>query len=604
MSYAVTLRGGRLALGAAASFSATLNVATRFSSSVASGKTPDPLPACELVFSDPGARKCCAAVKLTGASIEKKAKDIAACGSKATADALVPCKDVADTGIGYVDDAIVECCEWVKRSDGSLEEKAKGVGECVAKGIARGAGASVGAAVGVALCAATGVGATVSYFCGMAGGIIGGAIGGFLYDLISGYSAGQLGAGLVAGALCGVVSGGALALACGIAAAELVGWLSDTVGPVLEGIFNPSAAKDREMAARAAYHEAIEANQLTCFAATERYRRAWGLGIHSLKELYLKAFKTTAWQEQAKKLLGFGFTYSDLASALVKAGAPSQRYVGVAKGTRGCFPDPAWECANCGEIDYAYTGSRKPRSDSEKIIAGIVASAADSTEKMASIRAAIWSDDVVAAWTIDRKPPPWSDICPFSLERFYLEERTKALGAKPTRQQVTAWERKVAPILGQLAEVGFALFQQALTIVSAQITTVAASLKKQELLAAAEKSSRDQLAARIAKAASNAEIAAELARTGTAAEAKRAVVRAMQQCDIAEAAYKRLSYEQYTATATTPVTQLKAAAASLKRARAARDNAPRFAAQTARKRLLLGAAVGAGAIGAAYYFTR
>ncbi len=577
MSYALTLRGGRLTLGAAASFSATLSVAAKTSASVASGKTPDTLPACDLVFSDPGARKCCAQVKLSGASVEKQAKDIAACGAKATADALVPCKDLADTGIGYVDDAIVECCEWVKQSNGTLEEKAKGVGECVAKGIARGAGAAVGAAVGAALCAATGVGATVAYFCGMAGGIIGGVIGGFLYDLISGYSVGQLGAGLVAGALCGVISGGALALVCGIAAAELVGWLTDIVGPVLEGIFNPSAAKDRELAARKAYHDAIEANYESCADATQRYRRHWGLGIHSLKELYLKAFKTAALQAQAEKLLGYGFTYSDLAGALTKAGAGSQRYTGVAKGQRGCYPDASWECANCGDIEYVRTKAQ--------------------THELADA----W-DGVVAAWTIDKKPPAWSDICPFSLERFYVEERAKALGPKPSREQVVKWERKVAPVLGQIAAVGFASLQEALAIVSTQIATVAASLKKQELLEAAEKSSRDQLAARVAKAAATAEIAADAAKKGSAKEAGRAVVKARQQYDIAKATYNRLAYDQLTSTSVVP--QLKGASASLQRAKVARDNAPLFAARTARNRLLLGAAVGAGAVGAAYYFTR
>ena len=543
MSYALTLRHGRLTLGAETTFDFAAQVATKYTSNKTSAS--------------------------------------ASATAKPEPPKLPDCKDAAVTGNEYIDKTAVECCYSVKKRWGSsVSKQAEGLAECTARAASTAACVAAGAVT-------FGITTLVAPLCG--------DVGAFIAERVMGYDALQLGAGIVAGAICGVMTGGTAAIVCGIVAAELVGWLTDTVGPLISAILDPGAAKRRELAARAAYKKAIEANEKACREADEKYRLAWGMGIGSLKELYRKAFPTAALQAKAKKALGFGPTYDEIARAMGQSGAAAQPGIfSQNKGKKGCYGQhPDWECPGCEQFDYVKS-----------------AKYADPQWKGTP-----W-EGITAAWVVEGRKDPWSDVCPFSIEQFYLAERQKALGPSPKRDAVTAWEKKFAPTIAAVANQIYPAMVMAISVVGSKITSVAVALKQQELLESANTASREQLAARVASAASRAEVAADLAKKGTAKEAKLAIIKASQQYDIAAAAYQKLLFEHFggkptssgaaasQAIACQQDPNCKRATASLARARVAKTNAPLFAAQTARNRLLIGGAVGAAAIGAAYYFTR
>lgn len=557
----------------------------------ARGAAPAPtLPDCGSLPSF--ARDCCEKVKKTSGGFDQKAKAIKDCAIETVTDEakkLIPCKEARVTGVSYIDDAIVECCEEIKRgSGGTVGQKVKGIADCIGHNVARAGGAILGTAAAAAACAATGIGASIAVFCGMVGGALGGAVGGFIYDRVSGYSTTQIVGGLVAGAVCTAFTGIAGPF-CAMAAAELIGWLSDSVGPIIEGIFDPGAAKRRELAARAAYHHAIEANEKSSQQADEHYQIAWGLGVHALKELYRKAFPSAADLVKAKKILGFGPVYDDVARAMRSAGASAMELTFVSKGTRGCFADPAWECANCGDKDYIRT---KPASSSSDP----------------------W-DGIIAAWTVEGRPQ-WSNICPFSIYQFYLTEREKALGKNPSRDAVTAWEIKFAPSVKEMADQIYPAMVKAIANVATQITTAGVALKQQQVIQAAHTATRENMAVRIANAASRAEAAADAAKKGGKEEGKRSVQRANQQYDIAVTTYNKLLFDEFGgkptssgAAASQAIScardvSCRKAGAGVARAAVAKKNAPIFAAQAANHRLILGGVIAASVVGATYLAIR
>jgi hypothetical protein len=496
------------------------------------------------------------------------------------ASKLPDCKDAELTGNDYIDKTIVKCCEDVKRKWGlSFEDQVKGIIECGARGGA------------TATCMAAGV---VTYGITTVLAPLCGEVGAFVAKRVTGYSGVQLGAAITAAVACGAFTGGLLSPLCGIVAAELIGWLSDAVGPIIEGIFDPGAAKRRELAARDAYHKAIEANEKACEEADEKYRLAWGMGIGSLKELYRKAFPTAALQAKAKKVLGFGGSYDEIARAMAKSGAgTSANPFGQNKGKRGCYGDhPDWECPGCEQFDYVKS-----------------AKFADPRWKGTP-----W-DGIASSWVVEGRKDPWSDICPFSLHRFYLTERQKALGDKPKRDQVTAWEKKFVPTIAAIASQIYPAMVQAITAVGSKITSIAVALKQQELFEAAQNATREQLATRATRAASTAEAAADAALKGSAQEGKRAIVKTRQQYDIAVAAHDRLlgtfgekptssGAAASRAIACAQDRYCKMSGSAVTRAKAAMINAPLFARRASNRRLLIGAALVAGTTGAALVFTR
>jgi len=579
---------GALGINVSMSTSATTNVGGK------GGAAFPTLPDCGTLPSF--ALDCCEKVKKTGGTFDQKTKAIKDCAVKKATEELVPCDKAGVTGNETIDKAIVDCCEATKRGSGNYDQKAADIAKCVAKNTAKLYGAAVGTAAGAALCGATVVLAPAAPLCGLLGGVIGGAVGGFLYDRVSGYSTGQIVGGLVAGAICGVISGGTLAVLCGFAAAELIGWLTDTVGPAIEAIFDPGAAKRRELAARAAYHSAIEANEKACKQADEKYSLAWGLGVGSIKELYRKAFKTSVQKARSQPLLGFVDNYDSIARAMRAAGAASMQLVYTAKGTRGCWDeassdkwDPkmvtkyrAMECSNCANFDYIRTGP------------------ADSKDP--------WKG-VEASWLTDG-PGLWSDVCPFSVCTFYYAEREKALGKSPSRDAVTKWEKDFAPTIKAVAEQIYPSMQSAITQVATKITMAAVAMQQQDIIEAAHTATRAGMATRIAKAASVAESAADAAKKGNAEEGRRAVQRANQQYDIAAAAYKKLLTDEFGGynlagtTACLKDVNCKKADAALARAALAKKNAPIFAAQAAEKRLVIGCVIAASVAGATYLAVR
>jgi len=495
---------------------------------------------------------------------------------------LPDCSDAAVTGNTYVDKTFVECCIEVKKNwHLSAGDKAKALAECGARGAATGACVAAGVVT-------FGITTVLAPICG--------DIGAFIADRVMGYSATQIVGGIVAGAACAAVSAGIAAPLCAFVAAELIGWLSDAVGPLIEGIFDPGAARRRELAARAAYHQALEANETACQEADDRYRLAWGLGVHSLKELYTKAFPTAALQAEAAKHLGFGPDYDGVAKALRAAGAATHtRLFSGNKGQHGCYGGhPTWECPGCERFDYV----RDPA----------VAKASGSPWKGTA-----WQD-VVESWVAEGRKDGWSDVCPFSVYMFYLTARTQAPGDKPSRSEVTKWEKSFAPQIAQVAAGIYPAMVTAISSVATAITALGAALKQQELFKAADAASKEQLTARIARAASAAEAAADAALKGSAKEGRRAVQRASEQNEIAKSAFGLL-LTRYGSDSSEGARAARAAACaqdvyckrgtqSVARAQVATQNAALFFAKAQRKRLLIGSAIVASIAGGAYMLSK
>ncbi len=145
------------------------------------------------------------------------------------------CSDMRLTGNSTVDDQAEACCNNVKLKGRTASQITHDMGECATQASYTVAGAGACAAVGLVPLAST---------CGK----IGGFFGKWAFNRVWGYDTDQKVVFGVGTALCGAVTGGL----CGLAAAEVTRWLSDTFGPITDAVFNPSAKKDRELAARRA----------------------------------------------------------------------------------------------------------------------------------------------------------------------------------------------------------------------------------------------------------------------------------------------------------------------------------------------------------------
>lgn len=475
------------------------------------------------------------------------------------------CKDSRVTGIKYIDDSIEKCCLAIKSSDPVA--MADAAGECVTRGVSSAAGASGCLAAGAALGpitggASTAVGALMSPLCGK----VAGELGAFVYNRVAGYNAGQLLAGGIAGAACGVVSGGAAAGFCFFVAAELAGWISDTLGPVIEGIFDPGAANRREQAARAAVHQLMKKTREAREAFDEQYRLLWAESITSIKDTYKALFKTASAQATAKKILGFGPTYDEIAKAFVASGAT---------------PTPANWSVFAAFLDY------------QKRTGG------------------------PGCANLDRAPwDSYSAVCPFMAQYFYdtMEEAWVKSG-DTSRASRIAFEERTALQLDGLARSIWPNSVKAISDVVSRVAGVAIYIKQKEIAEQIAALDRAKLAIRASGAAAYAEDAAKRALRATSSqEAQRLVDRAKNKRDIAVAAYEMLldSYGKRTTAAETAVVALlcarddecKKAAAAAERAEGAAELAEKNATISAAKRYAIGAAIVAGIAGGVYYFTR
>jgi len=289
----------------------------------------------------------------------------------------------------------------------------------------------------------------------------------------------------------------------------------------------------------------------------------WFNGITSLKEFYKTTFTTADSLAQAKKILGFGPTYDEVARALHSAGAT--------------INPTGWWAERLKTARVSGYGCNK-----------IFDKADPKTGKFDA----------------------FSDVCPFSFQDYYghyLELATRA--GSLTRDQRNEFEQRMLVNMQALASQLYPTTSHAISVVLGKIAAAAIAIKQKQLLDEAK--SRAGLATKAAKAATQAEAAADAARKGSAAEGKRAVRRAKESLDIASAAYgvlldtfgARTSSGAAAAVASACALDkdCKKASAAVARAKQAHSAAVANAAAAARNRVLLGAAAMAGVAGVAYF---
>lgn len=462
---------------------------------------------------------------------------------KAAGEAFAKVAQWAGLEPGLIAKTIGECCQSFEHASGSTGDKAKAMAKCFAK-----AGAL---AAGAAACTATGAGAVVAGLCASVAAAIMGRL--LTYDTT------QVVVGVLAAAVCGLVTGGVAAPVCFFAAAELTAWLSDNVGPVLESIFHPSAAANREKARRKAEHElyfkTVDSVQKTQAVINEQ----WSASVNRIWELFDAAFPAN-YRAQAKTSLGFGGDYHSISLTLLNAGVPYTIY----------------PFTNAAGVQHTVDTYPLCEALGKKV---------------------------------NGTYGPLAPICPVDIVDIFYKG---TMGGKDTTQAL----KEVMPKIEKDVNAFFMVLPIVEAILASRITMLAISIKSQELLENAHKATRSQLGSRVILAATMAESAANSAKSGNAKERARYVLRAKQQYDIADAAYKKLMHDEYGGTPTSA----KAAAMqqvacendpvcfrvskAIKRAAAAKKNAPIFAAQAARNRMLIGGALVAGVAGATYLAVR
>lgn len=474
----------------------------------------------------------------SGASATTTTKNVAA-----AADVDLPdCSSAAVTGNDYIDSTFVGCCNDIKKMSGmSTADKAKGIGQCVARGAATGA------------CMAAGV---LTFGITTALAPICGTIGAAVFNRVMGWDATRwVGAGIGTAVCVGNP-------VCTFAVAELVGWISDALAPVFEGIFNPSAAKKRELAARAAFHALTSAREKFLLEADAAVRELWSNAVKSTKDVYREslALLPAAYQAKAKKVLGFEPNYDGIAKALVAAGAritPLTLHV----------------------------------DEKGSTVADRLHAQRDST--------GVGCERTAEGCLQDG----YSEICPFSFSDLYIAlfyAQGKLTGN--TRDRQVAFEQQTLTQMQQIASSLLPQYQQAIAVVSTKVATVMVGLKQQALLEATQQASRATMAARGVTAASRAEAAADAAGKGFAKERASAVLRAQDQYNIAKTAYAAvLSTYGSDASAQQAACAKDAACvkalSGLKRAQTASELAVKNSSSTG----LMHVAVGVGAVATAAY---
>ena len=478
------------------------------------------------------------------------------------------CAKARITGGRYpdIDNLVVSCCQDIQKGSGSAGDKAKGVAVCIAKGTAKVAGAVAGATAATALCAAAGTvtaGITAalaaSGVCGAIGAVIGSVVGGWVYDRVAGYSTGQKIAGAVGGVVCGIVSGGIAASFCAFAAAELVGWISDELGPVVEGIFHPGAKAERERAARAAFHALDERTAKYRNDADDAMRSLWSQSISSIKAMYQQSIGLLgpSYQAEAIKILGFSPTYDGIAKAFVAAG--------------GASTPLHWAADQSGHT----VGDR------------LRANHAGGGSGCESTAVGCLHDG-------------YSEVCPFSFNDYYMAFWNLVNWKGTGRDTLIAFDNKM---LAQMQAIAGGIFdgtQQAISNVVAQIMTTATLLKQQEFQDQAKAANEARLLASASKAAAKAQAAAKQATSWSSDVREQALARAEEQYNIAKQARALLLYAGST-TVTASAASVQKMAGYVASAQAALALANKNAAHA---QLMVGAAAATGVAAAGYLLMR
>lgn len=456
---------------------------------------------------------------------------------KAAADSFSKAAKYFGLTSDAVNKTVAQCCQGVKDSTLDTEGRAKLLLECFARAAAT-AGAS-------AACLTAGVTAPFAGVCG--------TVGAFIADRVMGYDAQQLGVGTAAAIVCTAASGGSAGAGCFYAAAEVVGFVSDTLGPIIESIFDPGAKARREYARRRAdlslYNASADAVRDAEAAAAEQ----WHDSVNRIWDLFEEAFPSQ-YRSLASSKLGFTNTYSSLATAFQNAGVPLHTM-------------PSEELATHNQGTYA--------------------------------ACEIYGRMVKGTYG------PLSPLCPpFIANEFY---------ARLTDINGNAAKEAANELLG-VVNAFFTALPLAEAGLAARIAVVAIAVKQQQALDEAAQASRANLATKVVSAAGVAVAAADAALKGNAKEGRAAVARAKNRYDMALAAYNLLldSYGKRTTAAEAAVVAMtcakdadcKRAAAGVERAKAAAELAVKNAASATTKRYLIGTGAAAAVAGGVYLFLK
>lgn len=591
MSYMVLRRPyGLSSLGAAASYTATVNLATSTAASA--------LPPCDIntgnATADADFKKCCeeAKQKLTGRpawSVTQVANQIKTCSTQAI---TVAAKDLScnkvKTGIAYIDTAFHNCCEGAWKSSGSVAERTKSLALCTANAAASGYVAATFATAGTIFCAAAGA-ATAGISTALAASglcaAVAGTVGVFLYNRIQGYSTGALVVGGIMGVACGVVAGPLIGFACGIAAAELVRFLSEVVGPLLEKIFDPDAAERRRRAEVAAARALRDATRQNLYEAQGQVIEQWKATIDRVWTLYEKVLPSQL-RNGAKNTIGITNTYDSIARAVIQA----------SKG----FPTQA-------EVDY-YGGY----DAAQRAVAGGKGAGMPyhqlSSARIADIksRKTYTAGCEIYGRLSGGNYGPLSDMCPIFPEDEFMDEDASS-GDKKDLAYYKALAAKYSVEVTDF----FVMLPIVEVIVSNTITSYAAGAMFSDSVYQAKTATKVSLAARAQRAAGLAEAAADAALKGNAKEGAAAILKAKNNYVIASAALTSLISSTWGETSSASIASMCASDSSCTKASAAVVRAKKFselavtnAAHAATMRFALGSALAAGAAGALYLWMR
>ena len=435
------------------------------------------------------------------------------------------CSDVK-TGFDYVDTVLVGCCTEVRRQSGkSAAEKAQGVAQCVARGAA------------IAACIAAGpatYGVTVAFapLCGK--------IGAWVANRVMGWDTKQKVTAGVADVICGAT--GPAGAICGFAAAELMGWMSDKLGPVVEGIFHPGAAADRERAKRRTDNKIYWASVASVRASETQIVEQWTASVNRIWSLFESTI-APADRADAKKRLGFGADYHSIALAMVNGGVPLgiMAQAELAKHHTDTYP----ACEVYGRKVNGSYGAPDP-------------------------------------------------ICPpFTLQLFY----TAIQGAKSSHEE-SAMAEAASVKLAALATTFFNKLPQVEAAMATKCAVLATAYKQQRALAEAQAATEATLVAKAVAAAAAAEIAAAAAFSFSSDTRDRSIATAQAQYRIAAQAKVLLTFAASTAPSSASARKMSAA---LTRAQVARVKAKNNALHA---QWVAGGVAAAGIVGIGYLFLR
>ena len=194
---------------------------------------------------------------------------------------------------------IADCCSGFGEG-GTAGERTARLAECLTR-----AGA---AAYGSVACTVLGA----PYLAGLCA-----SVGGLLADRVIGYDTSGKVAFAAGNLACGPT--------CGFVVAELMGFFTDTLGPLVSGIFDPNAAKRRAAEQRKAAWAAYNATEEAMRVAETQTIAAWTASVNRIWSLYEKLFQTTAARVDATAALGISATYSSIVAAMIAAGVPYGR---------------------------------------------------------------------------------------------------------------------------------------------------------------------------------------------------------------------------------------------------------------------------------------